>query len=351
MKRFARPRIVVPAVVALLGAFALVGFVEGRHAGQSHSGSGGSDVVSHSATAASSVLSRLSAGAPSSSTSQGSFGAAKVSSVGLVFPPTGGRYLVRTGDLTLLVPHGTVLGVMDRITAITAALRGYVLSSYTGDSGQPVPVPLSTDGGTQASSSKASATTMTQGPITGGSITVRIPSARLDLSVRRFSALGKVTQLSTSSSDVTSQYVDLRARLLHYQAVERRLLSFLARTTTIGEALTVQDRIDQAQLTVEQLTGQIKAISETIDYGTLTVNLTEKRAPAHHHHVAGFVHAFTHSLRLIGEGAVASFAALAALLPFTVLLAVLAVIAWLIRRRRHHVGRSSDTPQAPQPQE
>ena len=62
--------------------------------------------------------------------------------------------------------------------------------------------------------------------------------------------------MTTSSEDVTSQYVDRQARLRHYRAVERRLVGFLQETTTVNQMLAVQDRIDQVQLTIEELSAQ-----------------------------------------------------------------------------------------------
>ena len=53
--------------------------------------------------------------------------------------------------------------------------------------------------------------------------------------------------------------VDVQARLTHYRAVLQRLLTFLDKATTVGSALAVQDRIDQTQLTVEQLRRRAEA--------------------------------------------------------------------------------------------
>ena len=110
---------------------------------------------------------------------------------------------------------------------------------------------------------------------------VRVPERLFDTAIRRFSKLGEVQSVSTSSEDVTSQYVDLQARLRHYRAVERRLVGFLAGTTTVNQMLAVQDRIDQVQLTIEELTAQLKSLRETTTYGTLSVFLCEKdRTPS-----------------------------------------------------------------------
>ncbi len=133
---------------------------------------------------------------------------------------------------------------------------------------------------------------------------MRVPETSFDAAVRRFAALGHVESASTSSEDVTSQFVDLQARLQHYQSVERRLVRFLAQTGTISQMLAIQDRIDQTQLTIEQLNAELKSMREQTSYGTLTVSLTEKGS---HHVVAaastGFIGRFLHSAAVIGRGA------------------------------------------------
>ena len=199
--------------------------------------------------------------------------------------------------MTLYVAKGQVPSAAGKITVLTDALRGYVLQSYvmSGVDGQ-----------------KPSAT-----------ITVRVPAQNFQEAIRRIGQLGEVKALQTGAEDVTGQYVDLKARLTHYRAVERRLLTFLANATSINQALAIQQRIDNTQLTVEELAGQVKAMREQITYGTLSVSITEKPgktvAPATKHQT--FLAAFVHSVTLLGSAARALFVALGAAIPFLALIA------------------------------
>lgn len=182
-------------------------------------------------------------------------------------------------------------------------------------------------------------------------LTVRIPAAKFDQAVARFAALGDVKQLSSSSTDVTGQYVDLKARLAHYQAVERELLSFLTKATTVGQTLAVQDRIDNTQLTIEELRAQLKQMSETIDYSTLSVTLSEKQPVAAVVVSSGtFTGALRHSLRLIADGAQVTFVALGAGVPFVALLCAAAfIVSTLLKRFGKRIGgrRRQTPPTAP----
>ena len=181
------------------------------------------------------------------------------------------HYLLRTGDLSLLVARGTLLPTVDRIKGMTTAMGGYVMSSAAGG-GQPnvtgpiEPMPLD-DQVVSSKEGEPGVPATLEDPY--ASLVVRVPEQLFDTAIKRFSRLGEVQSVSTSSEDVTSQYVDLRARLRHFRAVERRLVGFLDETTTVNQMLAIQDRIDQVQLTIEELTAQLESLRETTTYATL----------------------------------------------------------------------------------
>lgn len=232
------------------------------------------------------------------------------SDVGALAPQ---RFLVRTGEMTVTVARGKVPEAAARIVGLTTGYGGYVLTSQisTADSSAP---PYA-------------------------DITVRIPANAYDAAIQRFGEIGRVQGVQTSATDVTGQYVDLRARLSQARQVDRRLLGFLARTATVTEALAVKARIDDTQLRVEQLTGQLKALREQVTYGTLTVSVTERgvhHATGHRH---GFVAALAASWRHIVGGFEAIVVGLGAVLPFAVLLAALAVAAWYAARAAGRLRR------------
>ncbi|HMK93087.1 MAG TPA: DUF4349 domain-containing protein, partial [Thermoleophilia bacterium] len=155
----------------------------------------------------------------------------------------------------------------------------------------------------------------------------------------------KVQAVHTSADDVTGQYVDLQARLAHERKVERRLLGFLSRATTVDQALAVQSRIDATELRVEQLAGQLKALREQVVYGTLTVSVTERAKPAPPAHHDSFTTALLSSWRHLVSGLEAIVVGLGAVLPFALLLAVLVLLVWLGTRTLARVRRHAPSEQ------
>ena len=241
---------------------------------------------------------------------------------------------------------------MQRVGTITLGMGGYVLSSYIGSEtpwlGPVEPMMYegdqSVDGVTSdvAPDGRSYPEATDAGDVVQyGTITVRVPEAKFDDAVKRFSALGEVVDLTTSADDVSDQMVDLRARLRHARAVDRRLVGFLDDARNVRETLAVQDRIDANQLVVEQLTAEIARLSEVTSYGTITVSLHERGVPqpGSIDESDTFWGAFTNSLRLIADGAKASAVALGAALPFLALFGAVAVAVWYARRAIFAVGR------------
>jgi hypothetical protein len=260
------------------------------------------------------------------------------------------HYLLRNGDMSLLVTRGQLLPTVDRIKAITAAMSGYVMSSSLGTQtggGMPEPMPFDT-----AVSSDGSVPSSDAAEYAGGdpyaSLVVRVPEQQFETAIKRFSKLGDVRSASTSSEDVTSQFVDLQARLRHYRAVERRLLGFLGETTTVNQMLVVQDRIDQVQLTIEELSAQLKSLRETTTYGTLSVYVSEKgRTPAAIHAGNTFGGTFWNSIELLGRGARVTGLVLTALLPFLVVFGLIGALVWYVVRRVRRSRRQAEPPAQP----
>ncbi len=345
MSRRLKIMIAVPvAVVAIVALFAAVGLVSRDGASEP----GRSDTsIDRVASAFGGTEPEMASDAATAGKST-SGGIAEEQAIAAAVPPASApsaHHLLRTGDLSLLVAGGTLLSTVDRIKSMTTAMDGYVVSSAIGsqsaDAGTAIePMPLddavsSTNDGERAASSGL------EDPY--ASLVVRVPEQLFDAALKRFSKLGEVQSASTSSEDVTAQYVDLRARLRHYRAVERRLLGFLSETTNVNQMLAVQDRIDEVQLTIEELSAQLKSLREITTYGTLSVFISEKDAtPAVVHASDTFGGTFWNSMLLLGRGARVTGLVLTALAPFIVVFGGIGLVVWyLLRRTRRGRGQTA----------
>jgi hypothetical protein len=215
--------------------------------------------------------------------------------------------IVRDGRITVVVGDGTFAENEDALTSIAEQNDGFVLSSST-----------------QRERS--------------GTFVVRIPARHFDRALGQIRALGEVRSQAVTGEDVTAEFIDFQARLRILQE-RRALLSQLAeRATTTDEILRFARLIDEVQLRIEQMQGQIRFINDQVAEATLRVTIQERNAP-HTEPAPTIVNPNLGSsfdlgvqgfLRIVG----AVIVGLGYLIPLTILAALVWLIATAVRRRR-----------------
>jgi hypothetical protein len=156
----------------------------------------------------------------------------------------------QTGSLTLTVGHGKLSRTVTQLTALAGASGGFVANSQT-ESGAAT------------------------GGAPSGSITLQVPVQSFATVLQRAEALGKTSDLTTKATDVSSQYVDLQSRIAALQASRQQYLTILAKATTVGDVLAVQEQIDSIQSQIEQLQGRLQVLTSQTSYSRLTVSIGE----------------------------------------------------------------------------
>jgi len=167
--------------------------------------------------------------------------------------------LVVARDDQLLIRNGTfVLEVGAIDAAVTAAAnRISALGGYASDSDRS-----GTGDGAEAT------------------ITYRIPAARWDEALAAVRGLAIDVQVEKSSTeDVTSQVVDIGARIRNLQATEAALQQIMGRATVIKDVLTVQGELTTVRGHIEELTAQKAHLEAEAAFSTLTVTFTLQPTP------------------------------------------------------------------------
>ncbi len=106
-------------------------------------------------------------------------------------------------------------------------------------------------------------------------LVIRIPAAQLDSFVQRMGESSNIVSTNETSDDVTLQYVDTQSRLKVLRTEEERLLQFLAEAASVSEMLEVEKRLTEVQASIESLTAQLKTYDNLVDYGTVTLSISE----------------------------------------------------------------------------
>ena len=112
-------------------------------------------------------------------------------------------------------------------------------------------------------------------------VTIRVPAEVYGSVMSQLRGIAEEVRSEISeASEVTEEYTDLQARLRNLEATEVSYLELLTKAEAIPDILTVQDRINQVRLEIEQVQGRINLLDSLTDLATITVQLTLPLAPA-----------------------------------------------------------------------
>ena len=157
--------------------------------------------------------------------------------------------IVRDGAITIVVPAEGFGDAFDRATAIAEDAGGFVLSSSISQENQ-------------------------------GTLTMRVPSKRLDGAVVQLRGLGRLAELSLSGHDVTADYIDLKARLQVLQTQRELILKLLNESTSVGGQLSLSNRFTDVQTQIERIQGSLNVLNDKVELATLKVTLREEGVAA-----------------------------------------------------------------------
>ena len=166
----------------------------------------------------------------------------------------GGRKIIRNYDISLAT--NTFDDDLAYINAKLSELGGYVLSSSLsgskpeayGDSGRSL------------------------------SMTLRVPAEKASDFVSGVQQLGKVDYIHDYTDDVTDQYFDVDTRLAVLKDQLERLRAIMVETDNLADIITLEERISEVMLQIEELTGTLKRYDALIAYTTIDLSINERNA-------------------------------------------------------------------------
>ena len=178
---------------------------------------------------------------------------------GLSLPDSGGenlpqvdeeRMIVRTGEMSLVVDD--IVKARDEITRLAGMFGGYVVSSWVSGEEEDM----------------------------RGDISFRVADDKFEQALVELRNLAvRVKSESTSSQDVTEQYVDLEARLKNAEATEKQYLNLLEKAYAVEDILRIYDSLSQVRYQIEQIKGQMQYLERTTSLSIISVRLELASTP------------------------------------------------------------------------
>jgi len=158
------------------------------------------------------------------------------------------RMIVRIGDISLVVED--VPSAIDRITVMADNYDGYIVNSRVWKERERLI----------------------------GSIAIRVPAESFNEAMKKLREMAvDVTSESSTSEDVTEEYVDLSARLDNLEATEARLYSIMQKAETVEDILDVQRELSKVRGEIEQTKARMQYLERTSATSLIQIQLVQSR--------------------------------------------------------------------------
>lgn len=229
-----------------------------------------------------------------------------------------GRKLIRTINLT--VQTRDFDGLLKQIEDRTQAYGGYVESSW--------------QSGASEYSRERSA-----------DIKVRIPAEHTDEFLETAVEGAAVTYRSEDTQDITLNYMDLSARMKALRTEQERLMELLSEADSIESVIAIESRLSEVRYEIESIESQLRSYDNRVSYSTITISISEVSV-IEAGGQAGFSErirtGLEKNLRGLKNGATELLILIITNLPLFIVIAVFAILIYIIVRMVLHAGRHAE---------
>lgn len=106
---------------------------------------------------------------------------------------------------------------------------------------------------------------------------VRVPAASFEALVAAVEKLGTVEAAHVTADDVTTQWVDVDARVRAKRQMETRYLELVARAANVAEVMQVERELGLVRAEIEAMESKLRALGDQVALSTLTITLCAPR--------------------------------------------------------------------------
>ncbi|HEX5938200.1 MAG TPA: DUF4349 domain-containing protein [Actinomycetota bacterium] len=215
--------------------------------------------------------------------------------------------IIRDGRIGIVVRNGAFGDTVGDLTMIAERNTGFILSSSTNDD-------------------------------RSGTFVLRIPANRFDRARAEIRALGlRVRFEQVTGEDVTAEFIDHEARLRILQERKALLTELSEQADTTEEILQLGNQLDEVQLQIERIQGQLRFLNDQVAESTLRVVIKERSAPAPAAVAVVEKPDLGSSFGLAVQGFLRILSAVIVGLGYLVPIAALGALVWfaIVRIRRH----------------
>ncbi len=180
---------------------------------------------------------------------------------------------------------------------------------------------------------------------------IKVPAGSYSDFLADLNDVGQILNLSEQSEDLTSQVIDVEARLESLNRQEARLLALLDETGELSDLILLQDQLAQVQYEIESYLGHQRALQNLISYSTISIDIAEVNqlsdVPEEDTYLSRLVSTFQDSLYFTVEFFQDLSLMLIWMMPVWILLIVVLIIVVIIVRINRKKRKNRPTPPPP----
>ena len=106
-------------------------------------------------------------------------------------------------------------------------------------------------------------------------MTLRVPEDQYDAFLTEAGQTGNLTSRSEEAEDITTQYMDLAARLENLESQRARLLELQAEAETLSDLLEIESALSDVQYQLESWQSQMNWYNDQVEMCTVVIGLQE----------------------------------------------------------------------------
>lgn len=177
-------------------------------------------------------------------------------------------------------------------------------------------------------------------------LTLAIPPKNFDQAMEELADLGKVTNRTQSTDDVTGEVTDLEGRITTLKASITRLQGFLAEASDAGQIGMLESELLRRETELEGIQGRLRTVEAQVAESTVTLTISEpgeRPDPViEDDDGVGFIDGLTRGWEAFTAVVNAIVVATAALAPFLGIGLLVWLVVRLVRRRGSSAAQPSD---------
>lgn len=179
------------------------------------------------------------------------------------------------------------------------------------------------------------------------SLTIRVPAKDFEHAMHDLEGLGTLQSSTSSAEDVTTQAIDIDARVKSQRASIERIRTLLSAAKSIGDVVRIESELSSREAALDSLVQQQRFLGDQTARSTITVEIDRHAAVVRHEHAKGFLAGLHRGWSGLVASAGGVLLVLGILLPWLPLVALATGLGWWLVRRWRRRAQPFQTASAP----